>query len=132
MPERTEKREASAQIPVVVWVSIEIVVAAAAIMLVAKSTQPTWVEAFAVGVFASVTFAGTVGAFWMTWAALRHDHPIPKLVVAGLVPFAFVWYYFKRASLIEREYLTRSLRSSLSAVAGVMIFVFVVQRIFPN
>jgi len=132
MPERLAKREPSAQMPVVRWVSIQIAVAAAAFMLVAKSTQPTWVEAFAAGVFVSLTLVATVGAFWMIWAAFRHDHPIPKVILAAFVPFAFVWYYSQRASQVERGHLTRVVRILLSAAAGVMIVVFIAQRIFPD
>ena len=68
----------------------------------------------------------------MIWAAFRHDDPIPKVIAAAFVPFAFVWYYSKRASRVERGHFTRVVRISLSAVTGIMIFVFIAQRILPN
>jgi len=128
MPERIPKHEPSAQTPVVRWVSVQIIVAAAAFMLATKSTS--WVEAFALGVFVSITVIAAVGAFWMIWAAVRHDHPIPKVILAAFVPFAFVWYYLKRGSRVERGHLTRVVRILLSGVAGTMIVLFIAQRLF--
>jgi len=125
MPKQIEKHELSAQMPVIRSFLIQFVATAATTMLVAKSTQLTWVEAFAVGVLVSALIVASVGAFWMIWAAFRHAHPIPKVIVAIFVPFAFVWYYLERASQVERGHLTRVIRILLSAVAGVMFVTFI-------
>ena len=128
MPQRTAKREPSAQTRILRWALIQFVVATVTVMLVAKSNQPSWLEAFAIGAFVATALVATVGAFWMMWAAFRHAHPIPKVLVAAFVPCAFVWYYFRRASQIEIWHLTRIIRISLSGLAAVMIVEFVVQR----
>ena len=37
------------------------------------------------------------GAFWMIYVAIRYEkNPLPMVLLAFLVPFTFVWYYFER------------------------------------
>jgi hypothetical protein len=128
MPQRTAKREPSAQTHILSWALIQFVVATVTVMLVANSNEQSWLEGFAIGVVVAATFVVTVGAFWMMWAAFRHANPIPKVLVAAFVPCAFVWYYFRHASQIEIWHLTRIIRISLSGLAAVMLVTFVVQR----
>lgn len=132
MPERIARSERVPHMRILWPVLLQIVGAALAFMLVARSTQPSWLEAFAVGVFVAVTLIVTVGAFWMMWAAFRHDHPIPKVFLAAFVPCAFVWYYFERANQFERGHLMRVVRISLSAIAMIAIVVVIAPRILGS
>jgi uncharacterized membrane protein YqjE len=51
-----------------------------------------------------------LGAFWMIYMSIRYEkRPLPLVLLAFLIPFTFVWYYFER---VRAGKLQRDRRSS--------------------
>ena len=47
--------------------------------------------------FAAICIASPLGAFWMTYMAIRYEkNPWPMVLLGLFVPFTFLWYYFER------------------------------------
>jgi hypothetical protein len=47
-----------------------------------------------------------LGAFWMVYMSIRHEkHPLSFVLLALLIPFTFIWYYFERvrAGTLQRD-----------------------------
>ena len=50
-----------------------------------------------------------VGALWMAYMAIRYEkNPFPMLLLAFLIPFTFLWYYFERVQQTKRNALLKS------------------------
>jgi hypothetical protein len=45
-----------------------------------------------------------VGTFWMAYMTIRYEkNPFPMLLLAFLIPFTFLWYYFERFRPTKRN-----------------------------
>ncbi len=47
--------------------------------------------------FITLFAVAPLGAFWMMYTSIRYEKkPLPMVILAAFVPFAFLWYYFER------------------------------------
>ena len=77
--------------------------------------------------FISVVLTISLGALWMIWAGMRHDEAFGSALLAGFIPFSFVWYYIHRASEMERWQLVRVVRIGLTSLWFATGIVFAVR-----
>jgi hypothetical protein len=83
-------------VKLLLYIALGFAVLVAAVLLLTRGAAP---EGHPAVMFALVTLFGIppVGAFWMAYMSIRYEkHPFPMLLLAFLVPFAFLWYYFER------------------------------------
>jgi len=78
------------------------VVMAAAILLISWGQAPSSHPAMLVALWGLFGIP-TVGALWMAYMAVRYEKdPFPMLLLAFLIPFTFLWYYFERVRKTRR------------------------------
>ena len=47
--------------------------------------------------FITLFAVAPLGSFWMMYVSIRYEKkPLPMILLAAFVPFAFLWYYFER------------------------------------
>jgi hypothetical protein len=79
----------------ILWITILFMVSICAVWLVLSSWVPkNTVELSLVMIF----FIGApVGNFWMLYRTIRYEKkPWPFVIIALVVPLAFLWYYVER------------------------------------
>ncbi len=107
-----------------VSVACLIAVGAAGFWAVEKYAPFRFAQPVTIAVCLAVAGVGALGALWMIWAALRgQQKPFTMVVIAMFIPYAFVWYYSKRAGEFERAQLRRVV--TIAVVGSVMVGGFV-------
>jgi hypothetical protein len=86
------------------------------VQLLLRKAQMQILEIVALAAFISVVLTISLGALWMIWAGVRHHEALESALLAGFVPFAFIWYYSRRANELEKWQLVRVVRIGLTSV----------------
>lgn len=79
-----------------IYVGLGFVVLVAGALLLTRAPAP---ESHPAILFLLVILFGIapLGAFWMMYMSIRYEkNPFPMLLLAFLIPFAFLWYYMER------------------------------------
>ena len=81
---------------ILAYVSLGFALLIAAVLLLTRGGPP---EGHPATLFLLIVLFGVppIGAFWMMYTVVRYEKsPVPMLLLALVVPFSFVWYYFER------------------------------------
>jgi len=83
-------------VKVLLYVALGFAAMAAAALLITRGQAPESNPAVAVA-FVALFAVPPVGAFWMMYMSIRYEKkPLPFVLLALLIPFTFLWYYFER------------------------------------
>jgi hypothetical protein len=83
-------------VKLVLYVVFGFLVMMAAILLLVRGAVP---DTHPLAMLGLVILFGIppFGAFWMMYVSIRYEkRPVPLLLLALLIPFSFLWYYFER------------------------------------